>query len=166
MKKVVAGIILGFLSMTTAQAAEPKIVANYKDWSVYKLDLQGDVVCYAVTKPTDISPRSVNHGDVFFMVSSWKSGVAKSQPSFLAGYPLREAPEPLIRIGSDKWEMYTSEDEGFIHRASDEKRLVSSMKRGSDMRISAVSARGTATSYNFSLLGVTDSLNRMERECR
>ncbi|MCI5047383.1 MAG: invasion associated locus B family protein [Aquisalinus sp.] len=148
-----------------ALAQQPTVIATYKDWIVYKLDLGGDTVCYAVTEPTDKSPRSVNHGDVFFMVSSWSSGVAEGQPSFLAGYDLREAPEPVVRIGSDKWEMYTSEKEGFVERDTDERRLVAAMKRGSDMRVSAISARGTATNYTFSLLGITDSLNRIEKDC-
>ena len=109
MKKIVstAAAIGLVLSSTAAHASSPKSVATYKDWIVYSLDLGGDKVCYAVSEPTDKSPRSVNHGDIFFMVSTWKSGVAQGQPSFMAGYDLRDAPEPVIRIGSDKWEMYT-----------------------------------------------------------
>ncbi len=166
MNKTALATLLSLVLLTAPAVAQPNLVATYKDWIVYKLNLDGDTVCYAASEPTDKSPRSVNHGDVFFLVSSWKSGVAKGQPSFMAGYPLREAPEPVIRVGSDKWEMYTSEEEGFIDKSSDEKRLLAAMKRGSDMRISAVSERGTATNYTFSLLGITDSINRMEKECR
>ncbi len=167
MKKLLLASLVSLVTISAAaHANEPKVVATYKDWIVYQLDLQGDRVCYAVSEPTDKSPRSVSHGDVFFMVSSWKPGVAKGQPSFMAGYELRDAPEPVVRIGSDKWDMYTESEEGFIDKAADEKRLINAMKRGNNMRISAVSARGTATSYRFSLLGITDSLNRMEKECR
>lgn len=147
-------------------AANPQSVATYKDWIVYKLDLGGDTVCYAVTEPTDKSPRSVNHGDVFFLVANWKSGVAQNQPNFVAGYDLRDAPEPVVRVGSDKWDMYVSDKEGFIEKDTDEKRLVTAMKRGSNMRLSAVSERGTATNYTFSLLGISAALERAEKECR
>ena len=71
-----------------------------------------------------------------------------------------------MRIGSDKWDMFTSDSEGFIDETSDEQRLVEAMRRGTDMRISAVSARGTATNYTFSLIGVSDALDRASRECR
>ena len=166
MKRSVLFCLVAFLlSAAPALAQQPTVIATYKDWIVYKLDLGGDMVCYAVSEPSDKSPRSVDHGDVFFMVASWKSGVATGQPSFIAGYPLRGAPEPEVRIGSDRWELYTSEDEAFIDRSTDENRLLDAMKRGSDMRVSAVSERGTATNYTFSLLGVTDSLNRIARDC-
>ncbi len=159
-------IAMAFVATHSAQAAEPKIIANYKDWSVYKVDLGGDMICYAISKPTEKSPRAVKHGDIFFLVSSWKSGVAVNQPSLMTGYELRAKPEPVVRIGSDKWKMFSSGSDGFIDKASDEQRLISAMKRGANMRVSAVSQRGTATSYTFSLLGVTDALKRVQKECR
>jgi hypothetical protein len=163
-------LLIAFLTtlatiFTLPAYAAPKVIANYKDWSVYTQDLNGDVVCYAVSEPTDKTPRSVNHGDVFFMVASWKSGVAQNQPSFIAGYDLRANPDPVVRVGSDKWNMYISGTEGFIDKSTDEDRLVSAMRRGADMRLSAVSARGTATNYSFSLLGISAALDRVRKEC-
>ncbi|WOI53405.1 invasion associated locus B family protein [Parvularcula sp. LCG005] len=149
-----------------AQAAEPEQVATYRDWIVYSADLGTDTLCYAVTEASDKEPSAVNHGDVFFMVSTWKSGVAANQPSFMAGYTLRDRPEPMIRIGSDKWDMFTAGSEGFVETDSDEKSVVGAMRRGSEMRVSAMSERGTATEYTFSLLGISNALDRVERACR
>lgn len=155
--------------ISTATAAmvqgQPEQVATYRDWIVYKADVGGDTVCFAVSEPTDRDPPSVNHGDVFFSVSTWKSGKAKLQPSLMAGYELRDRPKPLVRIGSNRWDMFSHGDEAFIETNNDESRLVSDMKRGADMRISAMSERGTNTEYTFSLYGITNALERVEREC-
>jgi len=161
----IVAAIAGFTSMSAA-AADPKAVATYKDWSVFVRDVGGDKICFAATEAKDKSPKSVNHGDVFFLVSSWKSGAATSQPSLMTGYALNTKPEPTLRVGSDKWEMYTSENEAFIESADEEQRLVRAMKRGADMRVSAVSQRGTATNYVMSLRGITAALDRVTRECR
>ncbi len=155
----------GFV-VTNAHAADPKAVANFKDWSVFVRDADGDKICFAATEAQDKSPKSVNHGDIFFLVASWKSGAATNQPSLMTGYTMNAKPEPTLRVGSDKWEMYTSENEAFIESANEEARLVRAMKRGADMRISAVSGRGTATSYVISLRGITAALDRVARECR
>lgn len=153
--------------LASAVAAQtPEQVATYRDWIVYSAEVGGDTICYAVTKPTDQDPSSVDHGDVFFTVATWKSGRASEQPSFMAGYELRTEPEPLVRVGSDRWSMYTSEDESFVESDSDEDRLVSAMRRGSEMRVSAMSARGTNTEYTFSLLGVSNALDRARAACR
>ena len=149
-----------------ALAASPTKVGTYKDWKVYTHDIGGDTICFALAKPKTQSPKSVNHGDVFFMVASWKSGVATQQPSLMAGYDLRSRPEPSVRIGSDKWKMFVSQTEGFIEQASAEKRLVSQMRRGANMRVTAVSQRGTQTNYTFSLLGISAALERANKACQ
>lgn len=160
--------LAALLSTTTTTAAmqDATAVATYRDWIVYKADIGGDTVCYAVTEPTDRDPANVDHGEVYFAVSTWKSGKADLQPSLLAGYDLRESPSPLIRIGSNRWQMFTAGDEAFIESNDDEDRLVSDMRRGADMRVSAMSDRGTNTEYTFSLYGITNALERVERECQ
>ena len=157
-----------FFAMGTTGAAvaqEPRAVATYKDWSVFVRDVDGDKICFAAAEASDKSPKSVNHGDVFFLVASWESGAASEQPSLMTGYQIDQKPEPNIRIGSDKWGMYSSENEAFIEANDEEQRLLRAMRRGTDMRVSAVSKRGTATSYIVSLRGVTAALDRVKREC-
>lgn len=153
-------------AIPSANAQQPEAKANFRDWSVFVREVDGEKICFAATEATDKSPKSVNHGDVFFLIASWKSGVAKEQPSLMTGYALNAKPEPTLRIGSDKWDMYVSENEAFIEASAEEDRLIRAMRRGSDMRISAVSQRGTATSYVISLRGVSAALDRAAAECR
>ncbi len=148
-----------------ATAAKPEPVATFRDWSVFVQEVDGDKVCFAATEAKDKSPKSVNHGDVFFLIATWLSGAATEQPSLMAGYNFRDGPEPSLRIGSDKWDMYVSENEAFIEDAIDEETLIKAMRRGADMRVSAMSSRGTATSYVISLRGVSASLDRAREVC-
>ncbi|MEO1252618.1 MAG: invasion associated locus B family protein [Pseudomonadota bacterium] len=160
-------LVLLFLALApfAASAQEPTAVATYKDWSVFVRETGGDKICFAAAEASDKSPKSVNHGDVFFLVASWKSGAATEQPSLMTGYPLDLKPEPQVRIGSDKWEMYSAENEAFIEASDEEQRLLRAMRRGADMRVNAVSKRGTSTSYMVSLRGVTAALERVKKEC-
>jgi len=154
------------IGITTSNAQTPEAIATYRDWSVFVKDIAGDKICFAATEAKNKQPTNVSHGDVFFLVASWKSGAATNQPSLMTGYNLKESPEPSLRIGADRWEMYTSENEAFIESDSDERRLVSAMRRGADMRVSAVSTRGTATSYTISLRGISAALDRVKTACR
>ena len=153
-------------AVSTAQAAKPEPVASYRDWSVFVQDVNGEKICFAATEAKEKSPKSVNHGDIFFLVASWANGAAKNQPSLMAGYNFKTAPEPTLRIGADKWEMYTSDNEAFIDKATDETRLINAMRRGADMRVSAVSTRGTATSYRISLRGISAALDQVSKLCK
>ena len=151
---------------SVAGAQQPEAKATYRHWSVFVREVDGDKICFAATEASDKSPKSVNHGDVFFLIATWKSGAAKEQPSLMTGYALNGKPEPTLRIGSDKWDMYASENEAFIEASAEEQRLIRAMRQGADMRISAVSQRGTATSYVISLRGVSAALDRAKEECR
>ena len=160
-----SGLAASF-STGVAVAQQPEAKATFRDWSVFVRETDGDKICFAATEAEDKSPKSVNHGDVFFLIATWKSGVAKEQPSLMTGYSLNAKPEPTLRIGSDKWAMYASDNEAFIEASSEEGRLVRAMRQGADMRVSAVSQRGTATSYVISLRGVSAALDRAAAECR
>ncbi|MEO1135982.1 MAG: invasion associated locus B family protein [Pseudomonadota bacterium] len=160
-----SGLTASFLGVS-ASAQQPEAKATYRDWSVFVRETDGDKVCFAATEAADKSPKSVNHGDVFFLIATWQSGAAREQPSLMTGYTLNARPEPTLRIGSDRWEMYTSENEAFIEASSEESRLIRAMREGADMRVSAVSQRGTATSYIISLRGVSAALDRAAQECR
>ena len=161
-----AGVLAGAAALAgIVQAAEPVTVATYRDWSVFVREIDGDKICFAATEAQDKSPKSVNHGDVFFLVASWGSGAATEQPSLMTGYTMNAKPEPTLRVGSDKWTMYSSENEAFIEASSEEERLIRAMRRGADMRVSAVSQRGTATSYVVSLRGISAALDRVKAEC-
>ncbi|HBK92616.1 MAG TPA: hypothetical protein DDZ68_13190 [Parvularcula sp.] len=161
-----AAAAAALLVAAPAAAADPQTVAIFKDWTVMVQETPNDRTCFAIAEARDMAPKSVNHGEIFFMVATWKSGVAKGQPSFRAGYNLKDAPAPVIRIGSQKWDMYVSSNESFIESAAAEQALVAAMRQGADMRLSATSSRGTATNYVFSLSGVSAALDRAREACQ
>ena len=164
MLRPLATIFLAFLTAGPA-FADAKPQGTFSDWTVYTRDTGGDRICYALSEATDMRPASVTHGDIFFMVGSWRSGAATEQPSFLAGYPLKVSSPPKARVGSTRVPMYASQNEAFIEAGSDEQKLVKSMRRGATMRVDAVSERGTATSYEFSLKGITAALKKAKALC-
>lgn len=167
--RVLSGALLAAGSAAlspAAAAADAQTVGVFKDWTVMVQETGNDRICFAVAEAKDKAPKSVNHGEIFFMVATWKSGVAANQPSFRAGYNLKDAPAPTIRIGAQKWDMYVSENESFIESAAAEQSLVSAMRSGADMRISATSGRGTATNYIFSLNGISAALERAKDACK
>lgn len=157
-------LIVG-VSDALADSRTAKLEGVFKDWSVYTRQSSEGLVCFAVTPPQDSAPNYARHGEVYFIVASWKSKAATEQPNFLAGYALSSTSIPKIRLGASRFPMYSNVNEAFIEDNQDERRLIRSMRAGSAMRVEALSDRGTATSYEFSLLGVTKALAKAEALC-
>ena len=147
-----------------AQSA-PKLAGTHGDWTVYTRGSGNDRICFVLTEAQTESPSSVNHGDIYFMVSNWKNGAATEQPSFLAGYNLKTTRAPKAQVGSTALTMFAADNEAFISEGSDERKLVAKMRAGSTMTVSAVSQRGTQTRYSFSLKGVTAALRQAKSAC-
>ncbi len=169
MKILYIPVLTIFLAFGVAPAqgeVAAKLEGVFTDWSVYSKSLSGEKICYVLTKPTSKTPSSVNHGDIYFMVANWQSGAAKEQPSLLTGYTLKAQIPPTARVGGSKIPMYTAQNEAFIENGSDEKKLLRAMRKGSSMRVDAVSDRGTQTSYEFSLKGITAALGKAKTACR
>lgn len=148
-----------------AQSA-PKLTNTHGDWSVYTRGSGSDQICFVLSEAQTKSPSSVKHGDIYFMVSNWKNGAATEQPSFLAGYGLKTTRAPKARVGSTELTMFAADNEAFIAESASERKLVSKMRAGSTMTVSAVSNRGTQTRYTFSLKGVTAALKQAKSACR
>ncbi len=159
-------VLIALIISAPSQANEPKLEGTFKDWTTYSRDAGGDKSCYAITKAKTKSPSSVQHGDIYFMVSNWRSGVATEQPSFLASFDLNSNIAPEASVGSKKTVFYTAKNEAFIDDSADEKSLVKAMRDGSTMRMKARSQRGTDLSYSFSLSGVTAALKKAKDACR
>ncbi len=161
-----ASLILVLGGATGAGAAQPKLHQTIKDWAVFTMPSNGDVMCYVRSYARDKSPKNVDHGDVIFFVTSWKSGSATHQPSLMTGYTIKTVPPPKARVGSTRITMYADGKEAFIEDERDERKLVNAMRKGSSLRIQARSARGTATAYEFSLAGITAALKKADALCK
>jgi len=165
MKRLAILIALIALTMPTALAQAPTSRGSFSDWHVFTIESNRGLVCYALSQPIDSAPSSVDHGEIFFIVSSWASGAAEEQPRFAGGYALRPDSPPRVRVGSDRFSMFVADNDGFIEDTDDEAQLVRAMRRGSVMRVEATSQRGTATAYEFSLSGITAALERVDSLC-
>ena len=160
---------IALISAVFCMAASPasaKLEGVFSDWAVHTKTEGGEKICFVVAKPISKTPSSVNHGDIYFMVSNWKSGAAKEQPSLITGYNFKPEIPPTARVGNSQIPMFSAQNEAFIETGTDEKKLVRAMRKGSQMRVDAVSTRGTQTSYEFSLKGVTAALKKSQAICR
>jgi hypothetical protein len=158
------GVAAG-LACAASAYAQVKAIGRYKEWRVYTEGSGKNLICFAATTADDAAPRAMDHGDVNFYVATWKSGSASNQPSLKVGYDMRSDLAPQAIIGRTRFKMYASGPEAFFPD-DQEKSLIAAVKKGSDLRIEAVSAKATRTAYHFSLKGATDAMAKAHALCR
>jgi len=148
-----------------AATAAPTAIGRYDNWTVFTEEVGGEKLCYAATEATDKAPQSANHGDVWFFVSNWASGKARSQPSLKVGYDLRADLPARASVGRSGWTLYGVGGEAFA-QDRDESQIVDALRRGSELHVEAVSSRNTQVSYPFSRSGSAAAIDKASSLCR
>lgn len=165
MQRLVLSCLTVLLALAPPASAQSKAIGRYSDWRVYTEGEGRNLVCFATVEASDKAPKSIDHGEVVFYVTAWKSGAATSQPSLRVGYKLRTDIAPAAVIGRERFAMYASGEEAFVKDDRD-KALVEAMKKGSELRVEAASVKDARTAYHFSLKGSREAIDKAKALCK
>lgn len=162
-----AAAILASAGFTPALAQQqaPKSLGQFTDWVAVSYQADGKTVCYAITDPQEMQPGNVDHGKNFFLVTHRSEANVDSEPQFMAGYTLREGEKVTVTVDDRAFTFFSKENSAWVENAAEEASLIAAMKSGSKMTVKATSQRGTNTSYEFSLMGVTAALDAID-DCK
>lgn len=173
MRSIRAGAVVVSIAVSVgaALAAEkPNLIGTFKDWHVYSAGKGKNRTCYALSVPREMNPGNVNRDDVFFLISSWPANKTANQPSIVPGYQYGPNTKAQVQVGSDKFVFFTKNEGGaggaWLEKVADEKKLVAAMKNGSSMIVTGTSTRGTLTTDDYSLAGLTAALEKLASTCK
>jgi invasion protein IalB len=161
---------LASASPVAAQSADsqPTLLGQYGDWGSYSATPAGKKVCFALAKPktSKTEPAGRKRDQAYMFISNRPSENVKNEISVIIGYPFKPDTDASAEIGTDKFAMYTQNDGAWIKNVAEEVRMVSAMRKGSDITIKGVSGRGTQSTDQFSLKGLAQALDRADQECK
>ena len=84
----------------------------------------------------------------------------------MIGYQLKPGSESSLEIGGARYAMYAQGDGLWIKNAAEEERMVEALRKGSDVTVKGVSAKGTESTDTFSLKGLSQALDKLAQTCR
>lgn len=163
-KKILLTVLA--LAIPGQAMADPTLLGRFGDWSVYSRFEGSQKICYTMSDAKVKAPSNVKHGDIRFLIASWRKGEPVEQPSFMADFSLRDNRDPTISVAGTNFDMYVDRNEAFIADYSDERDLVRKMRAGDSMKLQATSSRGTNVTYTFSLRGISSALDKAAAACQ
>lgn len=168
--------LMSILSIVAAIACGPALaqestnrVAAKTDWSVFVE--QDPAECWSVSAPKEsVNTRdgrvvAVRRGDILLFVTFRPSDQVIGEISFTGGYPFAQGSTVTLEIGDTTFELFTDGEWAWPATASDDAKITTTMKRGTNAILTARSSRGTITKDTFSLLGFTAAIDEAERRC-
>lgn len=150
-------------------ASAPTLLGSFKSWTAYTTGTGDAKVCYALSQPKSSDPKSVKRDPMFFLISDWPSRKVKAETEVVAGYQYKDGSNVDTQVGSDKFAFFTQNDgtdgTAWVKDLAQEPNLVDAMRRGSQMIVTGISARGTLTKDTYSLSGISAALNKIHSTC-
>jgi hypothetical protein len=171
MVKFVAFVIFAALLCPAAMAAEggAVLLGQFKNWAAFSATVNGNKVCYALSRPRATEPRHVRRGKIYFLINDWPGRHAKGEAEVVAGYKYKDDSHVTVAIGGDKYTFFTRNngDDGtaWILSLADGPKLIDAMRKGASAVVTGTSSRGTVTRDTYSLSGFTDALAKIDATC-
>ncbi len=166
LKGLGAGALVAMcLSGGAAMAQEATSLGTFQYWTAWESTDANGKICYISAQPQESSPGNVDHGTNNFLVIHRQGLDTRNEVQALFGYDLDGGTAPTASVDGQGYDMVVEGSAAWLASAGDEDGFVNAMKRGSEMTVDAQSARGTNTSYSYSLLGVTDAVNAIDEAC-
>jgi invasion protein IalB len=151
-----------------AGGPEPTLLGQYGTWGAYAATPNGKRVCFALAKPASskTNPPNRPRDPAYAFVSTRPAEKVTNEVSIMIGYQLKPGSESTLEVGGAAYAMYTQGDGIWIKNAAEEERMVDAMRKGADVTVKGISAKGTETTDVFSLKGLSQALDRIAQDCR
>lgn len=154
----------GFTS--AAQAADPKVLGAFGDWTAYTVQEGGEPVCYVASQPTKADGDYAQRGNIYALITHRpKDKNALYVVSIVAGYPYKANSQASIAIGKKEWQLFTKGERAWAHDSDTDKAIADGMRKGASMVITGTSQKGSKTNDTYSLRGFGQALDAINKAC-
>ena len=127
--------------------------------------VQDEDWCYIGSSPikSDL-PETKKRGDNYILVYK----IIGSEENIIqieAGYKYNLDKKINVKIDNANFEFFSTKDSSETAWANDDKKVIYAMKKGLELTLTGVSARGTITNDTYTLKGFTNAVNLLNNDC-
>lgn len=150
-----------------AHAAEVDNLGSFSDWTAHSYTGKDGLVCFIMSSPKQTLPENVKRDPSYFLITHRPKLNVRQEVSAMVGYTLKKDGTAMIEVdGAESFELFTSGDGAWAESAAKDKQIVAALKKGKQMVLKGVSWRGTKTSDNYSLAGISAALDKIDEACK
>jgi hypothetical protein len=153
-------------------AITPKPVGSFKSWDAYTFEDKGRLMCYSQSAPTGTIGDVDSRGQAAFMVIQAPDAAAKDQVSVVLGFLPQDGKNVTITIGAKpgKGKKFTLKKfavgRAWAETGSQDKQIVSAMKRYNYLVIDATSRKGEKVRDTYNLSGFGKAYDAAVTACK
>jgi invasion protein IalB len=175
-------------------ASKPALVATFGDWNVFVAEAGKGRICYTLAQPKTREPASLKRDPGYAFISDRPGEGVRNEVSFIMGFDIAAgadtpetkpnekaaekpapksdaksktpaAPVPVASVDETTFEMLPKGGNLWVKNAAREGALIAEMRKGTKLVIKAASLRGHESTDTYSLAGLAQAMDRLQKEC-
>ena len=155
----------GAVSLDANKAGKPSQVASYGDWGVFVAQGEKSKTCYALATPKERVPSGLKRDPAYVFIADRPGENVRDEVSVIMGFSMKEGGAARAEIGGAGFDLIAKGTNAWIKSQAEEPQFVEALKKGSKLIIKASSLKGHVTTDSYSLAGLSQALEKVEKEC-
>jgi hypothetical protein len=136
---------------------------KFHDWSVFKTTRSNEIVCYIASTPISRDKTYNKRGESFFLVTNIKNDA--DEVSVSSGFLYKKTSNVEISFKSRKFYLFPYRSLAWANDRNDDIDVIKEMQKQDEMIVSGVSQDGKIYEDKYSLIGFTQSYDKMQKLC-
>lgn len=165
MKRAVLGIAIAALLTAPALAQSVRLIGEFRSWSAYSATEQTGPVCFALTRPTEITPQPDGFSGAYLYLTNRPSIGVRNELNLVAGFTFAADTPATATVSGQTFELFTDKDAAWLKNPSQNDNLAGALRAGSSVLIEGTTDNGIKVSQTFSLSGATAASRAIEGNC-
>jgi len=141
-------------------------LGKYGDWGAYQTQSGKSKICYALAQPKDRQPTTLKRDPAYIFISHRPGEGVRGEVSVIMGFPLKEgANDASADVSGANFGLITKGTNAWVKNVAEETQMIDAMRKGSKLVVKAPSAKGNVTTDTYTLGGLAQALDRVQKEC-
>jgi hypothetical protein len=145
--------------------AHATLLGTFNDWKAYVAGQGRAKLCYALSEPQERLPNDLKRDPAYLFVSFRPADDVRNEIAIVMGFATKTGGPAEALVGNTRFALVTKGPNAWIENSAEQNQVVAAFTKGRTASVKATSARGNATTDNYSLTGFTQALDRARKEC-
>ena len=147
------------------KSAKPVQVGSFADWGAFLAEGGKEKTCYALATPKAREPAKLQRDPAYIFISNRPAEKVRNEVSVIMGFAMKDGGAAHADVGGENFDLVAKGSNAWIKNPAEEARFVEALKKGSKLIVKASSIKGNVTPDAYSLAGISDALERVQKDC-
>ncbi|HHY51174.1 MAG TPA: hypothetical protein GYA10_15685 [Alphaproteobacteria bacterium] len=158
---VLAAFIIAFAAAPAA-AQSVRLLGDFRDWSAYAANEAAGPLCFALSKPTQVSPVPDGYTEAYLYLTNRPAESVRNEFNLVAGFNFAPDQPATVTVGGQSFELFTENDAAWLLDPAQGDRLASAIRAGSTLTVDGTTDHGIKVTQVYSLSGATAASRAIE----